>query len=60
MCRHPPGASQARAAGDLAPGPAWVAGVLTGQTSQEELEEAKAHVVLQSIAGLPSVLGLGG
>jgi len=34
--------------------------VLTGQTSQEELEEAKAHVVLQSIAGLPSVLGLGG
>jgi len=41
-------------------GAGLVAGVLTGQTSREELEEAKAHVVLDSVASLPSVLGLSG
>jgi phosphonatase-like hydrolase len=41
-------------------GAGLVAGVLTGQTSREELEEAKAHVVLDSVASLPSALGLSG
>jgi phosphoglycolate phosphatase len=41
-------------------GAGLVAGVLTGQTSREELEEAKAHVVLDSVASLPSALGLNG
>jgi phosphoglycolate phosphatase len=41
-------------------GAGLVAGVLTGQTSREELEQAKAQVVLESVAGLPSVLGLSG
>lgn len=41
-------------------GAGLVAGVLTGQTSREELEQAKAHVILDSVAGLPSALGLGG
>jgi phosphonatase-like hydrolase len=41
-------------------GAGLVAGVLTGQTSREELEAAKAHVVLDSVASLPSALGLSG
>jgi phosphoglycolate phosphatase len=41
-------------------GAGLVAGVLTGRTSREELEEAKAQVVLESVAGLPPVLGLSG
>jgi phosphoglycolate phosphatase len=41
-------------------GAGLVAGVLTGRSSREELEEAKAHVILGSVAGLPSALGLGG
>jgi phosphoglycolate phosphatase len=40
-------------------GAGLVAGVLTGRTSREELEEAKAPVVLDSIAELPPLLGLG-
>jgi phosphoglycolate phosphatase len=39
-------------------GAGLVAGVLTGRSSREELEEAKAHVVLDSVAGLPALLGL--
>jgi phosphoglycolate phosphatase len=41
-------------------GAGLVAGVLTGHAGREELEEAKAHVVLESVAGLPPVLGLSG
>ena len=41
-------------------GAGLVAGVLTGLTSRQELEEAKAHVVLDSVASLPSALGLSG
>jgi phosphoglycolate phosphatase len=40
-------------------GAGLVAGVLTGRTSREELEEAKAPVVLDSIAELPPLLELG-
>ncbi len=40
-------------------GAGLVAGVLTGRASREELEEAKAPVILDSVAGLPSLLGLG-
>jgi phosphoglycolate phosphatase len=39
-------------------GAGLVAGVLTGRTSREELEEAKAPVVLDSVADLPPLLGL--
>lgn len=40
-------------------GAGLVAGVLTGRASREELAEAKATVILDSVAGLPSALGLG-
>jgi len=33
--------------------------VLTGRASRAELAEAKAAVILDSVAGLPSALGLG-
>jgi phosphoglycolate phosphatase len=40
-------------------GAGLVAGVLTGRASREELEEAKAPVILDSVAELPALLGLG-
>ncbi|HEY7362339.1 MAG TPA: HAD family hydrolase, partial [Streptosporangiaceae bacterium] len=40
-------------------GAGLVAGVLTGRSSREELAEAKAAVILDSVAGLPAVLGPG-
>ena len=40
-------------------GAGLVAGVLTGRASRAELAEAKATVILDSVAGLPSALGLG-
>jgi phosphoglycolate phosphatase len=40
-------------------GAGLVAGVLTGRSSREELAEAKAAVILDSVAGLPAALGLG-
>ena len=39
-------------------GAGLVAGVLTGRASREELAEAKASVILDSVAGLPAALGL--
>jgi phosphoglycolate phosphatase len=39
-------------------GAGLVAGVLTGRAGREELEEAKAPVILDSVAGLPALLGL--
>jgi phosphoglycolate phosphatase len=41
-------------------GAGLVAGVLTGDSSREELEQTKAHAVIESVAGLPALLGLGG
>ena len=40
-------------------GAGLVVGVLTGRVSREELEEAKAPVVIDSVADLPALLGLG-
>jgi phosphoglycolate phosphatase len=40
-------------------GAGLVAGVLTGDASREELEQARAHAVIESVAGLPALLGLG-
>jgi phosphonatase-like hydrolase len=40
-------------------GAGLVAGVLTGRASREELAQAKAAVILDSVAGLPAALGLG-
>jgi len=39
-------------------GAGLVAGVLTGDASREELEQAKAHAVIESVADLPALLGL--
>jgi phosphonatase-like hydrolase len=41
-------------------GAGLVAGVLTGRASREELEQARAPLVLDSVTDLPPVLGLGG
>jgi phosphoglycolate phosphatase len=41
-------------------GAGLVAGVLTGDSSREELEQAKAHAVIGSVTGLPALLGLDG
>ena len=43
----------------LRAGAGLVAGVLTGRGSRADLERAEAPVVLDSIAGLPPLLGLG-
>jgi phosphoglycolate phosphatase len=43
----------------LRAGAGLVAGVLTGVASREELERAKAPVILDTIAELPPLLGLG-
>lgn len=39
-------------------GAGFVVGVLTGAHTREELEDAGAHVVIESIADLPALLGL--
>jgi len=39
-------------------GAGLVAGVLTGDAGREELEQAKADAVIESVAGLPALLGL--
>jgi len=43
----------------LRAGAGLVAGVLTGSASREELEQARAPVILDTIADLPPLLGLG-
>jgi len=43
----------------LRAGAGLVAGVLTGQAGRDELTRAKAPVILDSVAELPSLLGLG-
>jgi phosphoglycolate phosphatase len=42
----------------LRAGAGLVAGVLTGSSSREELEQAGAPVILEGIAGLPPLLGI--
>ena len=44
----------------LRAGAGLVAGVLTGSASRDELERAKAPVILDTIADLPPLLGIGG
>jgi phosphoglycolate phosphatase len=43
----------------LRAGAGLVVGVLTGQAGRDELTRAKAPVILDSVAGLPPLLGLG-
>jgi phosphoglycolate phosphatase len=44
----------------LRAGAGLVAGVLTGSASRDDLERAKAPVILDTIADLPPLLGIGG
>jgi phosphoglycolate phosphatase-like HAD superfamily hydrolase len=43
----------------LRAGAGLVAGVLTGSASRDELERAKAPVILDTIGDLPPLLGIG-
>ena len=42
------------------PGPGWWPGVLTGSASREEFEQAKAPVILDTIAGLLPLVNTAG